>query len=37
MKYLVLQNDESIYDYGSQGESFYMLLSGQVTCKVPSF
>ena len=35
MKYQVKSRHEMVFDYMSHGETFYMLLKGNVSCKVP--
>ena len=37
MKYQFVPKDELIFDYDSQGDLFYMILAGRVSCKVPFY
>ena len=34
-KYLHVQKNEVVFEYESQGDLFYMVINGTVTCKVP--
>lgn len=34
-KHLFLEKDSLVFDYESQGDLFYMVISGKVLCKVP--
>ena len=35
MKYLFIPKESMVFDYESQGDLFYMVVSGRVACKVP--
>ena len=34
-KHLFVQRNRIVFDYESQGDLFYMVISGKVICKVP--
>jgi CRP-like cAMP-binding protein len=37
MKHAFFEKDELVFDYGSQGDLFYIVIKGKVSCKVPFF
>jgi hypothetical protein len=37
MKYMFIGKDSMVFDYESQGDLFYMVINGKVSCKVPFY
>ena len=37
MKHLFLPKNSVVFDYESQGDLFYMVIKGKVSCKVPFY